>query len=170
MSDYNLSWPRIIRMVLAGILSDRRMIAPAGVEVKRHAIRGLILSPPLRAAALMRISASRGGVSGALCRNLLLTLHSCDVTPGARIGGALHVPHPVGIVLGSGAIVGDGVTIYQHVTVGASRSGKYPIIGDGVVLFPASLVAGGVVVGDGAIIGAGVQVHTDVPANAVVRS
>ncbi|MFC4243342.1 hypothetical protein ACFOYW_08145 [Gryllotalpicola reticulitermitis] len=79
------------------------------------------------------------------------------------------MPHPIGVVLGSGARIGDRVSIYQGVTVGANRRGQYPVIEFGVTLYPGSSVTGGVRVGAGALIGAGARIYDDVPAGATIR-
>lgn len=83
--------------------------------------------------------------------------------------GALHLPHPHGITIGIGVVIGDRVTIYQGVTLGANQAGRYPVIGDGVRIFPQSIVAGAVHVGNGASIGAQSFVSRDVPAGALTR-
>ncbi|MBA2608836.1 MAG: hypothetical protein H0U92_07865 [Actinobacteria bacterium] len=44
-----------------------------------------------------------------------------------------------------------------------------PVVGDGVVVYPNSVLVGPITVGDGAVIGAGVYVDTDVSQGAVIR-
>jgi serine O-acetyltransferase len=83
------------------------------------------------------------------------------------VGKNLQLPHPIGIVIGEGATIGNNVKIYQNVTLGQNR-GLYPTLGDDVVVYPGSVIVGGVHVGDRAVIGAGAIVIRDVPANAIV--
>jgi len=163
---------RTLRTVRAGVRADRAFIHQLSGKDGTppiHFVRGLVLNPGIRAAALMRIAAS-GGYMGKLARNLLIGLHGCDTSPGCIISGALYLPHPVGIVLGKGVELGKCVTIYQGVTVGANRRGEYPTIGDDVTLYPGSLVSGHVLVGRGAVIGAHSRVFHDVDEDEVVRS
>ena len=44
-----------------------------------------------------------------------------DIHPAARIGGHFAIDHGTGIVIGATAIIGNHVTIYQGVTLGAKR-------------------------------------------------
>ena len=98
-------------------------------------------------------------------------MSGCHVDPRAVIGRRVRLPHAVGIVIGSGAVVGDGVTIYQQVTLGShgrrDEAMGYPRIGDDVVLFAGAVVVGGVAVGSGAIVGAHAVVLSDVPPGSV---
>ena len=49
--------------------------------------------PSSRAGALFLIAA-RGGRRGSIARSALITLHSCDVAPGAQIDAPPVLPHP----------------------------------------------------------------------------
>lgn len=79
----------------------------------------------------------------------------------------LYLPHPYNIAFGAGAQIGKGCTIYQEVTIGQNK-GKYPIIGDNVIIYPGAKVIGDIKVGSNAIIGANAVVTADVPDNAIV--
>lgn len=88
--------------------------------------------------------------------------------------GPPRFPHkPIGVFIAPGAVIGQGVTIYQQVTIGKNdtetspRFGS-PTIGDGVYLGAGAKVIGAVTVGAGARIGAGAVVVRDVPAGATV--
>jgi serine O-acetyltransferase len=113
---------------------------------------------------------SRGGLIGRMARYLLRTLFSCDVSPGAKFAGPPMLHHPLGIVVGMGVTIGRDATIYHGVTIGASRAGKYPKIGNNVTIYPNAMIVGGVIIGDNVIIGANAFVINDVPSNAIVRS
>lgn len=90
------------------------------------------------------------------------------LSPNAVIGDRLKLPHPIGVIIGSGATIGNDVTIFQHVTLGGARIGDakrndYPTIGHNVVIFSGAVIVGSVSVGDNAIIGANAVVLSDVP-------
>ena len=161
---------RRLRDARRGLDDDARFLSElAGREVSRSPslLRGLA-NPSLRAGWLFRVAAG-GGAVGRIARNLLLSWHGCDVSPGAQFLGALHLPHPHSVTIGIGVVVGDRVAIYQGVTLGANQAGRYPVIADRVRIFPQSIVAGAVHVGAGATIGAQSFVSRDVPAGAVTR-
>lgn len=81
--------------------------------------------------------------------------YRCYIHCDAEIGDGIAFPHPVGIVIGAGAKVGKDVVIYQGVTLGRKYLNKadYPIIGDGVIIYANTVVAGKVTIGKNAIIG-----------------
>ena len=43
----------------------------------------------------------------------------CDIHPGAKIGAAFFIDHATGVVIGETTDIGDGVKLYQGVTLGA---------------------------------------------------
>ena len=83
------------------------------------------------------------------------------------VGPGLKLPHPVGVVIGEGVVVGRNCTIYQQVTIGGrdvgdAKDGAYPIIGDNVVIFAGAKVLGDVSVHSGSVVGANSVVLGDV--------
>jgi serine O-acetyltransferase len=94
-----------------------------------------------------------------------------DIHPGATIGRGFFIDHGTGVVIGGTAIVGDGVTIYQGVTLGGTslqRKKRHPTIGNNVVVGSGAAVLGDITVGEGAKIGANSVVVRDVPPNSTV--
>ncbi|AEM70407.1 transferase hexapeptide repeat containing protein [Allomuricauda ruestringensis DSM 13258] len=82
-------------------------------------------------------------------------------------------PHPVGVVIGMKVELGMDCKIYQNVTIGTKdikdfKNGKYPKIGNNVVIFPNSIIIGDIKIGDGSQIGAGSIVLEDVPPYTIV--
>jgi len=97
---------------------------------------------------------------------------ACDISYNAKIGDSVRFPHPIGIVIGDKVAIGNGVLIFQNVTLGshgkAGREKKYPIIKDGAILYAGSKIIGGVTVGENAIVAANAVVINDVPSGACV--
>lgn len=83
-------------------------------------------------------------------------IFSCYISPKSIIGRAPIFPHPVGIVIGEGAKIGDNVTVYQHVTLGrqSSNADGYPTIGSGVTIYTGAIIVGKTYIGDNCIVGA----------------
>ena len=94
-----------------------------------------------------------------------------EIHPGAKLGNYLFIDHGNGVVVGEDAIVGEYVTIYHQVTLGATgnETGKrHPTIGNHVLIGAGSKVMGNVVVGNNVKIGAGSIVLKDIKDNTTV--
>lgn len=103
-----------------------------------------------------------------------------DIHPAASVGSYFSIDHGTGVVIGATAVIGNGVKLYQGVTLGAKsfpldEKGnpikgilRHPIIGDNVIIYSNASILGRVTVGDGAVIGGNVWVTEDVPAGARV--
>jgi serine O-acetyltransferase len=89
-----------------------------------------------------------------------------SIHPSASIGTSVFLDHATGIIVGAFAVIGDQVTIMQHVTIGRRNShpDRAPRIGNGVLLSTGATILGGVSIGDFARVGAGAVVEHDVPA------
>lgn len=88
-----------------------------------------------------------------------------DIPVNSQIGGGLRIPHPNGIVILPGAVIGVNCQIFQQVTIGTNGNGA-PIIGGHVDIGPGAKILGAVTIGDHAKIGANAVVLADVPAGA----
>lgn len=87
-----------------------------------------------------------------------------------HVGLGLRMPHPVGIVIGDGTIIGDHVMILQNVTLGRkdiSLPGT-PIIRNGVSILAGAVVLGSVELGEHSTVGANAVVVKNVEAGTVV--
>ncbi|MFJ8862663.1 serine O-acetyltransferase EpsC [Streptomyces sp. NPDC102451] len=101
-----------------------------------------------------------------------------EIHPAASLGRRVFIDHGAAVVIGETARVGDDVTIFHQVTLGAVgwwRDGRrepgarrHPVVGDRVVIGTNAIVLGPVTVGDDALVGAGSLVLTDVPPGARV--
>ena len=96
--------------------------------------------------------------------------YACSIASTARLHGGVILPHPQGIVIGPGVVVGPRAWIFQNVTIGGVP-GKLgmPAIGADARIFCGAVVTGPVTLGDNVMIGANAVVHRDVPARTLVR-
>lgn len=93
-------------------------------------------------------------------------LFQVDIHPATRIGRGVFVDHGTGIVIGETAVIGDGVSMLQGVTLGgtgAERGDRHPKIGKGVLLGAGAKVLGNITIGDFAKIASGSVVLKPVP-------
>lgn len=93
-------------------------------------------------------------------------LFQVDIHPATQIGRGVFVDHGTGIVIGETAVIGDGVSMLQGVTLGgtgADRGDRHPKIGKGVLLGAGAKVLGNITIGDYAKIASGSVVLKPVP-------
>lgn len=99
-------------------------------------------------------------------------LTGIEIHPSATIGERLFIDHGMGVVIGSTAVVGDDVTLYQGVTLGGTSLQRgvkrHPTLGDNVIVGAGAHVLGPITVHDGARIGANAVVLHDVPQGATM--
>lgn len=103
-----------------------------------------------------------------------------DINPGATIGEYFFIDHGTGIVIGETAVIGNGVKIYQGVTLGAlsTRKGqalsgvkRHPTIEDDVIIYAnATILGGDTVVGRNATVAGNTFVTESIPADAKVSA
>ena len=95
-----------------------------------------------------------------------------EIHPGAVIGRRLFIDHGMGVVIGGTAEVGDGVTLYQGVTLGGTSLERgvkrHPTLAKGVIIGAGASVLGPFTVGEGARVGANAVVVAEVPPGATV--
>ena len=95
-----------------------------------------------------------------------ITKRNCEISYYSELG-IIKFVHPIGIVIGQGVIIEDGVEIYQFVTIGThgqmNKEFKYPIIRENSKIFTGACIIGEVEIGKGAVIGAHSLVNIDVP-------
>ena len=99
-----------------------------------------------------------------------------DIHPGASIGHSFCIDHGTGVVIGGTAVVGNGVKIYQGVTLGASsvsrslaNSKRHPTVEDNVVIYANATILGGTtVIGHDSVIGGSAWITHSIPPFSVV--
>lgn len=100
-----------------------------------------------------------------------------DIHPGATIGTHFAVDHGTGVVIGETSIIGNNVTMYQGITLGAvkfevAEDGslvkdlpRHPIIEDDVTIYSGAKILGRITVGKGSMVGANVWLTKSVEPN-----
>ena len=94
-----------------------------------------------------------------------------EIHPGATIGRDVFIDHGMGTVIGETAVVEEGCTLYQGVTLGGTgkeRGKRHPTLRRGVVVGCGAAVLGDIVLGENVKVGAGSVVVRDVPDNCTV--
>ena len=97
-----------------------------------------------------------------------------DIHPGAQIGEYFAIDHGTGVVIGATAVIGDHVTLYQGVTLGARNfrydpdgrpvdEPRHPIIEDNVTVYSNTSILGRVRIGHDTVVGGNVWLTHDVP-------
>jgi len=98
-----------------------------------------------------------------------------DIHPGAQIGERFVIDHGTGVVIGETTVIGNGVRLYQGVTLGALSLSKsiteeiryqkrHPTIEDDCIIYSGATILGGdTVIGKGAVIGGNVWITESVP-------
>ena len=103
-----------------------------------------------------------------------------DIHPGATIGEYFTIDHGTGVVIGETCIIGNHVTLYQGVTLGA-KSFKYdaegnmlnvprhPIIEDYVTVYSNASILGRITIGHHSVIGGNIWVTNNVPPHSRIQ-
>ncbi len=103
-----------------------------------------------------------------------------DIHPGAKIGEFFAIDHGTGVVIGETCIIGNHVTLYQGVTLGA-KSFKYdengnmlnvprhPIIEDYVTIYSNASILGRITIGHHSVIGGNIWVVNNVPPHSRIQ-
>jgi serine O-acetyltransferase len=161
------------------LLTDAEAICQ-GDPAARSRDEVILAYPGFFAIALYRIAHALHELGAPLPARLLTEYGhretGIDIHPAAAIGSRFSIDHGTGVVIGETAVLGDGVKLYQGVTLGAasvrkdlSRIKRHPTIGNRVVIYSnATILGGDTVVGDDSIIGGNVWLTSSVPPGSVV--
>lgn len=96
------------------------------------------------------------------CCKKLQIKYNVLVSRNTKIGKNFRPEHYLGLVIGSGVIIGDNCVTYQQVTLG-QKNDLYPQIGDNVTIYAGAKIIGDIKIGDNVIIGANAVVLKDIP-------
>jgi len=135
----------------------------------------ILTYPGFHAIALHRVAHALQGMGVPLVPRLLGEYaHSntgVDIHPGAQIGRRFFIDHGTGVVIGETAVIGNGVKLYQGVTLGAlvvekdlARQKRHPTLEDDVVVYSNATILGGeTVIGHDSVIGGNAWITHSVP-------
>ena len=103
-----------------------------------------------------------------------------DIHPAAKIGHSFFIDHGTGIVSGESTIIGDNVSLYHGVTLGALSLHKgsllkgvkrHPSIGNNVTIYAnATILGGDTYIGDNSVIGANAFITSSIPSNSIIKN
>ncbi len=99
-----------------------------------------------------------------------------DIHPGATIGRSFFIDHGTGVVIGETCVIGNGVKLYQGVTLGAlvvekagARRKRHPTLEDHVVVYSnATILGGDTVIGHDSVVGGNAWLTASVPPFSIV--
>ena len=119
-----------------------------------------------------RYLGARTGLGRYYYKRKLIRRYNIFIFKDVSIGSGLKLPHPTGIVIGKGAVIGNNVTIYQQVTIGGTnigdtKAGRIAHIGDGCVLFAGARILGGVELSENTQVGANAVLLRDTEAGSI---
>lgn len=104
----------------------------------------------------------------------LRIIFNCDICLGATIEKNVKIPHAVGIVIGSTAIIEEGVVIMPNVVIGASHFPpdigikRHATIKKNCLIGANAVLIGNIIIGEGSTIAAGAVITKDIPSNSTV--
>lgn len=158
------------------IASDYARVYPNRKWATSEYLKSLIFHPGLVAMLLLRMQNNclRKGhrrLAG-LIRSINVFVTGADFVVGCHVGSGLQLTHPSGVVVGYAAVIGDGCTLMQQVTLGQKEvstavGGGNPLLADNVVISAGAKVLGSVRIGRNAVVGANSVVLIDVPDGAI---
>lgn len=92
-----------------------------------------------------------------------------ELRPKTSVGGGLRIYHGFGLVVNDHAVIGEGVTLRNGVTIGHKHpGGGCPVIEDYVEIGANAVVIGDITIGAHSIIGAGSVVIHSFPPHSVI--
>lgn len=165
--------PEIKRMLYTDIHSIMRKDPAAGNEVEI-----ILCYPSIKAMLHHRFAHLLFSMNIPYLPRIISELaHSntgIDIHPGATIGEYFAIDHGTGVVIGETCVIGNYVTIYQGVTLGAKSFSydeegvpmnvpRHPIIEDKVTIYSNASVLGRITIGHDSIIGGNVWVTENIP-------
>lgn len=101
-------------------------------------------------------------------RVLQTAFYGIELGNHITLGDGVWFIHPLGIVIGGDAKVGDRVRFFGNNTVGTAKENGYPVIEDDVWVGAGARILGPITIGARSVIGANAVVVSDVPPDSIV--
>lgn len=99
-----------------------------------------------------------------LITSLGRVITSCDLHYKSNIDGGVMLPHARSVVVGEGVTIETKSSVFQNTTLGALEGKEgYPLIKEGVNIYPGTVVAGSVIVGEYSRVGPNVYLTVTIP-------
>ena len=106
-----------------------------------------------------------------LISNIAQAKTGIDIHPAAVIGRGFCIDHGTGIVIGETAVIGNGVKLYQGVTLGAlsvqkafAQNKRHPTLEDNVVVYAnATILGGDTVIGHDCVVSGNAFITGSIP-------
>jgi serine O-acetyltransferase len=176
-TDFEAKAQEIVLLFLARIPDLRRLLAEdvqaayEGDPAARSLDEIVFCYPGVAAISVYRLAHVLHGLAVPLIPRMMTEYAhgktGIDIHPGARIGRRFFIDHGTGVVIGATTILGDGVKIYQGVTLGALSfprdestgevvrgTKRHPTIEDEVVIYAnATILGGATVIGHHSVVG-----------------
>lgn len=156
-------------VILHDLIGDAQELARCayGSDDRAALAKAVITNDSYQITAIQRIrSFARAwhvpGVNHML-RVVQTAYHGIEIGNAVTLGKGVYFVHPLGIVIGGDARVGDRVRFYGNNTVGTAKDNGYPVIEDDCVIGAGARILGPIRVGARSVIGANAVVVTDVP-------
>ena len=135
----------------------------------------LFLYPGIKAIFLHRVAHFLFGLRlfflARLVAEMSRFLTGIEIHPGATLGRNVIFDHGMGTVIGETAVIGDGVILYQGVTLGGTDlkpSKRHPTIEPHVVIGAGAKILGNITIGEGSRVGSNSVVVINVPPHSTV--
>ncbi|MEP6914588.1 MAG: serine O-acetyltransferase EpsC [Acidobacteriota bacterium] len=102
-----------------------------------------------------------------LLRRIQTVIYGIEIGNEVTLGRGVYFIHPIGVVVGGNAQIGDRVRFLGSNTVGTACDNGYPVVEDDVVLGAGSRILGPIRVGARSVVGANAVVVRTVPSDCV---
>lgn len=155
------------------MLADAEELARCayGSGDRRAIARAVLTNDSYRITTLQRMRnlAKKLHIPGAnhALRVVQTAYHGIEIGNAVTLGAGVYFVHPLGIVIGGDAKIGDRVRFYGNNTVGTAKDNGYPTIEADVVIGAGARILGPITIGARSVIGANAVVLVDVPPDSV---
>lgn len=133
---------------------------------KRKLLAGTLNS--IHAVALIRFQfwCRKHRIPTIIPAKLLFWFFRIEISSEARIGPGLRLPHPTGIIIAPGSVVGKNCDLYADTRLVLAHGNRQgPVLGNGVFMGDGAKAVGAVTIGDDAVIGVSAVVTKEIPPN-----